>query len=197
MRTLALLPLALTLTGCASVLSSQPEDFNLNSAPSAFAPPPPSKGQHSRRGFWLNGGLGYGSHGCDDCDGRQGAPSGGLGLGGTLSQKVLLGVGTTGWYKKEDGVTLHVGTLAAITRFYPSATGGFFLLGGLGVGGIHTEVEGFGSVNDRGFGAVVGLGYDARIGRNVSITPFWNGFAIRASDADANVAQIGLGLTLH
>ena len=32
------------------------------------------------------------------------------------------------------GATLTVSTVTALIRFYPSATGGFFLLGGLGVG---------------------------------------------------------------
>lgn len=101
--------------------------------------------RHARKGFWFNGGLGYGSLGCDNCDGREGGLSGGLALGGTLSQKFLLGVGTTGWTKSEGGATLTVGTLDARVRFYPSATGGFFLTGGLGVGSISAELAGVGS----------------------------------------------------
>jgi hypothetical protein len=155
------------------------------------------QGKHRRDGFWFNGGLGYGSLGCEDCDGRTGALSGGLALGGTVSQKVLLGVGSNGWTKSENGAELTVGTLLAVIRFYTSATGGFFLLGGLGVGSIHGEVSGFGSDTETGYGALVGLGYDIRVGDNVSLTPFWNGFAANTSNADANVGQIGLGITLH
>jgi hypothetical protein len=110
---------------------------------------------------------------------------------------VLLGGGTTGWTKSEGGVTLTVGTLVALIRFYPSSTGGFFLLGGLGLGTIHAQVDGFGSESETGAGALLGLGYDIRVGRNVSLTPFWNGFAVRSSNADANVGQLGLGVTLH
>ena len=155
------------------------------------------RGRHARQGFWFNGGLGFGSLGCDDCGGREGSLSGGLALGGTLGPKVLLGGGTTGWTKSEGGVTLTVGTLVALIRFYPSSTGGFFLLGGLGLGTIHAQVDGFGSESETGAGALLGLGYDIRVGRNVSLTPFWNGFAVRTSDADANVGQLGLGMTLH
>jgi outer membrane protein with beta-barrel domain len=151
----------------------------------------------TRQGFWFNGGLGYGSLGCDNCDGREGGFSGGLSLGGSLSQKVLLGVGTTGWTKSEGGVTLTVGTLDARIRFYPSATGGFFLTGGLGIGSISAELAGVGSGSETGVGIVLGLGFDIRIGGNVSLTPFWNGFAVRSSDSDANVGQIGLGVTIH
>ncbi len=94
-------------------------------------------------------------------------------------------------------MTLTVGTVVALIRFYPSATGGFFLLGGLGLGTIHAEADGFGSDSETGGGALLGLGYDIRIGRNTSLTPFWNGFAARTSNADANVGQLGLSITLH
>lgn len=151
----------------------------------------------TREGFWFNAGLGYGSLGCQDCDSRTGALSGNLAIGGTVSPRFLLGVGTNGWTKSEDGVTLTVGTLTALARFYPSATGGFFLEGGLGVGSVSANVSGFGSSSESGAGVVLGLGYDVRIGKNVSITPFWNGVAINTGDGDANFGQIGLGITIH
>ena len=152
---------------------------------------------HSRQGFWFSGGLGYGSLGCDDCGGRTGGLSGGLALGGTLSPKLLLGVGTAGWTKSEGGATLTVGTLDARLRFYPSETGGFFLTGGLGLGSIGADVSGFGSASETGVGLLLGLGIDFRVGNNLSLTPFWNGFAVRTSNGNANVGQIGLNLTVH
>jgi len=153
----------------------------------------------TRQGFWFHAGLGYGSLGCDDCDDREGGLSGGLALGGTLgSGKVLLGAATTGWTKEENDVRLSVGTLLAIIRWYPSATGGFFLTGGLGFGTIKLSVEGLGSDSESGPAALIGLGYDIRVGRNVSLTPFWNGFGVKGDDeVDANVGQIGLGVTVH
>jgi len=154
--------------------------------------------RHARRGFWFNGGLGYGSLGCQDCDGREGGLSGGLALGGTVSPKVLLGVGSNGWSKSEGDVRLTAGTLTALIRLYPSSTGGFFLLGGLGAGSVRLDVSGFGHETETGWGALAGLGIDIRIGNNVSLTPFWNGFAIQTSDdTDANIGQIGLSLTVH
>lgn len=152
---------------------------------------------HPRRGLWFSGGLGYGTLGCDNCSGREGGLTGGLQLGGSVSQKVLLGGGTTGWTKSEGGATLTVGTVVALIRFYPSSTSGFFLLGGLGLGTISAEVVGFGSETESGAGVLLGLGWDLRVGRNVSLTPFWNGFAARTSNADANVGQLGLSVTLH
>ncbi len=150
-----------------------------------------------RHGFWFNGGLGYGSLGCDNCGSREGGLSGGLSLGGTLSPKFLLGVGTTGWYKDERGASLTTGTVDARIRFYPSTTGGFFLTGGFGVGSVRVAVDGFGSASETGAGAMLGLGYDIRIGSSLSLTPFWNGFAVRTSNTDANVGQLGLSLTVH
>jgi len=41
------------------------------------------------------------------------------------------------------------------------------------------------------------VGWDIRVGRNVSLTPFWNGFAMANDIADANVGQIGIGVTIH
>jgi hypothetical protein len=175
------------------------EGPSLEDAPPRLQDPPASAARtsHPRRGFWFSGGLGYGSLGCEDCGSREGGLSGGLQLGGSVSRKVLLGGGTTGWTRSEGGVTLTTGTVVALIHFYPSATGGFFLLGGLGVGSIHLEVDGFGSDTETGAGALVGLGYDIRVGENVSLTPFWNGFAASTSNYDANVGQLGLSITLH
>lgn len=151
----------------------------------------------ARQGLWFNAGLGAGSLGCDGCDSRESAMSGGLALGGTLTQRVLLGAGTAGWTKSEDGGALTVGALNAVVRFYPSVARGFFLLGGVGMGTINVEIDGFGSESETGSAAILGLGYDFRVGRNVSMTPFWNGFAVKTSNADANVGQIGVGVTVH
>jgi hypothetical protein len=166
----------------------------------ALLQPPAAAAQgrpQTRSGFWFNGGLGIGSAGCDGCDGRESAVSGGLAVGGTLGPKILLGAGTNGWSKSEGGATLTVGTLTAMIRFYPTATGGFFILAGLGLGSVTAELSGFGSETETGTGAILGLGYDLRVGNNVSLTPFWNGFATHTSNTDFNVGQLGLGVTVH
>ena len=150
-----------------------------------------------RHGFWFSGGLGYGSLGCQDCGSREGALSGNISLGGTLSQKVLLGVSTNGWTKSENGSSLTVGSLTAAIRFYPSPTGGFFLTGGLGLGTVSAGISGFGSASETGVAALLGLGYDIPVSHSVSLSPYWNGFALSYSGGDANVGQIGLGITVH
>ena len=153
-------------------------------------------GAHAER-LWFNGGLGIGSAGCDGCDGRESALTLTLSAGGTLSPKVGLGAGLNGWSKSDGGATITVGTLLAVIRFYPSASGGFFLQGGLGLGSVRVELTGFGSDTETGTGALLGLGYDIRVGNNVSLTPFWNGFATHTTNTDFNVGQVGLSVTVH
>jgi hypothetical protein len=158
-----------------------------------------AQAQHKqvRDGFWFSGGLGYGSLGCDGCGSREGGLSGDISVGGTISPRFLLGVGAAGWSKSEQGATLTVSTLDARVRFYPSRTGGFFVTGGLGLGTVRGSVSGFGSATETGVGTILGLGWDIRVARNTSITPYWNGFAMKNSNTDANVGQAGLAITLH
>ena len=153
---------------------------------------------HTREGFWFNLGFGVGSLGCSECeDARETGPTGGLALGGTLSNQWLIGAFSNGWTKTIDGATVTAGTLVVGARFYPSATGGFFLLGGIGIGRLEIEVPGFGSAAENGSGALLGLGWDIRIAPNVSATPFWNGAGIKVSGGDANFGQLGIGITIH
>lgn len=160
---------------------------------------PSASAQHPqvREGFWISGGLGFGSLGCQDCSDRESGLSGQLSLGGTLSQHVYLGASSNAWTKSENGATLTVGMLSAMVRVYPSSTGGFFLTGGLGIGSVKLDYSGFGSDSETGTGVLLGVGYDFRVGRNVSLTPFWNGFAVDYDPGDANVGQLGLSVTLH
>lgn len=149
-----------------------------------------------RQGFWFSGGLGMGSLGSDGGTSRETGVTGDISLGGTLSQRWLLGVGSSAWSKSENGGRLTVGTLDARVRFYPSATGGFFLTGGIGAGSVRASVGGI-SATDNGAGAIFGLGYDYRVARNASVTPYWNGFAMKSDNNNANVGQVGLAVTLH
>lgn len=151
---------------------------------------------HVRDGFWINGGLGYGSLGCEGCGSREGSISGDLSLGGTISPRFLIGAGSAAWSKSEQGATLTVGTLDARVRFYPSATGGFFITGGVGFGSVRGQVGGF-SATETGVGTILGLGWDIRVAKNTSITPYWNGFAMKNDNTDANVGQAGIAVTLH
>ena len=160
----------------------------------------PALGQRhaqTRKGFWFNGGLGYGTLGCDNCGTRTGGLTGGLSLGGTLNHHILLGVGTTAWTKSEGGATLTVATLDLRVLFYPSPAGGFFLTGGLGGGSINAALLGFGGATETGGGVVLGGGFDVRVAPMVSLTPFANIFGVRTANGDANVFQLGVSVTAH
>ena len=161
--------------------------------PNPSTPPPIEREAPEREGFWFNVGMGIGWLGCEDCLGRAKGLSGGLSPGGTIGRRVLLGVGTSGWAKSVDGEVLSVGTLDARVRVYPAGRTGFFITGGIGLGTASYGVED----TEIGAGAFLGVGWDIRVGRNVSLTPFWSGFAMANDNIDANVGQIGIGVTIH
>jgi hypothetical protein len=144
-----------------------------------------------REGFWFNAGLGYGSAQCDGCIPISGL-SGGLSLGGTISDRVILGAGTTGFARSVGFSTVTIGTIDARLRFYPVRRSGFFMTGGLGIGSITEN-----SVTDYGVGVVLGLGWDIRVKRNLSLTPFWNGIGVSNAVDRVGVGQFGLGITIH
>jgi hypothetical protein len=160
--------------------------------PRAPATPPADEEEPLREGVWFSVGFGFGSLGCENCIGRDSGLSGGLAVGGTLNQHVLLGVGTTGFARSVDGDLLSVGTLDGRVRVYPSRSSGFFLNGGIGLGSLSYLGE-----SEFGLGVMLGLGWDIRVGRNVSVTPFWNGSAMQNSNVDANFGQLGVGITIH
>jgi hypothetical protein len=149
--------------------------------------------KNQRDGFFIGFGFGYGSLSLEGADGTEGGLSGMLRIGGALSQKVLIGVETNGWTKSEGGATLTFGTLTGAVQFYPSANGGFFLTGGAGVATITlTDFDA-----EFGLGVLLGLGYDFRVGRSISITPFLNGFASSIEETNIGVGQLGVGVTFH
>ena len=152
----------------------------------------------TRHGFWANLGVAGGSLGCQNCDTRENGLSGAFAVGGALSQKVMLGVSSNAWTKSENGASLNVGAVTAMVRFYPSSKGNFFLVGGLGMGSISTKLTGFGRETETGGAAMLGLGYDLRLARNFSLTPFWNVVGVTTdNNNDANFGQLGLGFTIH
>jgi hypothetical protein len=169
-------------------------------APPRITAPEPAfenRGQHTREGFMFNVGLGFGSLGCEDCDGdRWNGASGGMMAGWAMTPKVMVGFGTSGFMGDAYGYNVQVGTFDGRFRFYFKETGpaaGLHVNLGAGVGHVMEE----GSDREFGFGLMFGAGWDIRVGKNVSLTPFWNGFAMSNSNVDANVGQIGIGVTIH
>lgn len=158
--------------------------------------------QHAqtRQGFWIGGGMGYGSMGlsCNGCAdvGREGGLSGYAKLGGSLRQNILLGVELNGWTKSEGGATVTMGNFSGAAYWYPMATQGLFIKAGAGYSNLSVD-DSFGSASDGGFGWLGGVGYDIRAGRNLSITPVANWFRGGFDGGSANVLQFGVGVTAH
>ncbi|HEU4681877.1 MAG TPA: outer membrane beta-barrel protein [Gemmatimonadales bacterium] len=155
----------------------------------------------TKEGFWIGGGMGYGSlgmscDGCGDVD-RQGGASGYFKLGGTLRPNVLLGVEGNAWRKSEGTSTVTMGNFSGAAYWYPMATSGLFLKGGVGYSTLRLDDDVIGDASDSGFGLLAGLGYDVRVSRNLSITPVANWFRGGFDGASANVLQLGLGVSSH
>ncbi|MGH7530447.1 MAG: hypothetical protein ACREMN_08710 [Gemmatimonadales bacterium] len=127
--------------------------------------------QRLHQGFW----IGFAPGGVGVADGEGLVYPLYLRLGGTIDQRLLLGVE---WF----GVVLddHPATIAenySLTAlFYPSTRGGFFAKAGLGLGRAASRCPDQPVDVISGVGMTVGAGYDVRIGRNVYLTPTVDGF---------------------
>ncbi len=169
--------------------------------------------EHARpQGFWIGFGFGDGSMGvhCGTCSTtRTGDVAGYLRLGGTVSQHVLLGGEVNGWAHSAGGVDQSLAFATGMVYWYPSATGAFYVSAGLGVMSF-TQSDGTNTVSAAAGTAEVGAGYDIRLGRNFSITPFLNSLATSAASFAINgqaltnasretmsLVTLGIGLTWH
>ena len=117
---------------------------------------------HEHKGFWIGFGLGGGVNMSEGLDGqRLGGGAGYLRLGGTPSQKVLLGFEGIFWGRDENSVGIARGNSTFTTIFYPSANGGGFLKGGVGwsnISRVTTSGNSTTSTSQAGFGLTLGTG---------------------------------------
>ena len=154
----------------------------------------------TRQGFWIGGGMGYGSMGlgCSTCAGvgREGSVTGYVKLGGTLRQNILLGVESNVWTKSQGTGRVTMGNFSGAAYWYPMPTQGLFIKGGAGYSRLAVD-DGVSTASDGGFGILGGLGYDIRAGRNLSITPVANWYRGGFNGGSANVLDFGVGVTAH
>lgn len=163
----------------------------------------PDVAEHrARQGFWASVGAGLGSRGlsCEFCMGsqREEGFATNFRIGGTLNRSVNLGASLTAWITKHPasrGGSYGVFTsLMGVAQVYPVSRAGFYFQGG---GGYIVDVIDDESVNE-GPGITFGIGYDARVGRNLSITPHVN--YLRTIDGDqgtSDLYQFGVAVTWH
>ena len=148
----------------------------------------------TREGFWISFGLGPGSLTCDGCDDRLNGTHVYVRMGGTLSQRLLIGGELNGWSKTEGNTTLTVTNVGPVVYFYPSANGGFFMKGGLGLAAASLEIGGF-SGDETGAGITLGIGWDARVGKGFALTPYFDILASNFDGGSLNTVAFGLGFT--
>jgi hypothetical protein len=149
----------------------------------------------TREGFWISFGFGVGSLGCDDCeDEREVGTNFNLRMGGTLSQRLLIGGEINGWSKKEGGATLTVSNIGPVLLFYPNPDGGLFLKGGIGMANTSLDLGSI-EIDESGVGITLGLGYDARVGRGFALTPYFDILGSSYDGGSFNQIAFGLGFT--
>jgi len=178
---------------------------------SVAAPAARAQYPQRRNGFWIGFGLGYGSANvtCDSCGSgsRTGGVTAFLKLGGTPSRNLLIGGAINGWSHESGCATETMANVTAFLYYYPAARSGLFLTGGLGFSDYRVDTSP--SVEGTGWGFTAGVGYDIRVGRNVSLTPVANfvyggvgdlsvsGGGTFATGWKQNVVDFGLGVTFH
>ncbi len=136
-----------------------------------------AQSRHRHEGFWIGFGIGGGVNTAANVDdGKRGGGAIYVRLGGTLSQRWLLGGEISAWGRQEDSilgdnsVSLTRSNATFTAMFFPSANGGFFLKGG--IGGANVELQaGNAKISEQGVGTTLGLGWDIKLGRNLYLTP--------------------------
>jgi outer membrane protein with beta-barrel domain len=145
-----------------------------------------------RAGFWFGIGGGFGSAGvsCDDECGAEGREGSGVALiegGWTLNPQTRLGLVFNFWSKDDKSdpdfaATVNLYNVSGAITYFPQPDTGFFVKGGAGVAIIDVDFSGLGSGATvdlgKGFGFMVGAGYDIPVWSRVAVTPavnFWYG----------------------
>jgi len=139
----------------------------------AASPPESARNVRERSGFQFGLGLGGGAmdFACDGCNfASETGFSGFLSLAGSVGEKMLVGVESTGWTKNESGTTAQVYSVMASVTEYLSATSGLFLRAGVGLVGYREDTDlGDRSASAAGFSGR--LGYEFGMG-GVAFVPY-------------------------
>lgn len=151
-------------------------------------------------GFWLSGGLGVGFTD-ENSAGDDAGPAIYLRMGGTPSDRVLLGGEVVGLSRDVGDATVSQANTTFSVLYYPASPGGFFAKGGVGVASavVSTDLAGGTFTSDEsGFGLTFGAGYDVRIGGNLYLTPNLDVLVQSFNDfADSNLFLFSLGIGFH
>lgn len=160
-----------------------------------------------RQGFFIGFGFGGGGGSVTGEGEDVNGGTGWLTLGGTVSPKLRLAADFQG-FSPEDNDDLEIGTSTFAALWYPSAQGNLFLKGGVGASRVTMHGPGPDGTG-AGFGTTLGVGYDLRVGRKISITPQFTLFGGRTgdiedddgnvlrNDVEFGVATLSVGVVFH
>jgi hypothetical protein len=165
-----------------------------------------------RQGVWVGVGLGAASTemDCSTCSNfRFTGPSGYVRLGVTVSRPLLLGVEFDGWRHSSSGIAERIGVASLVALWYPIPSGALYVKFGYGGMSYHAD-EGGDVLTAKARTPSLGLGYELRVRRNISLVPFVNGLASSSvqqyrngvpvgngNDFSLNLVQFGVGATWH
>jgi hypothetical protein len=160
-----------------------------------------------RRGFWLGLGVGAGGESYDLQPGTGYSsvlyrPTISVRLGGTVSQHLRLGGEVLSWINENGPAVESLSSALFVAQFYPAASTGFYLKGGLGIGRNAVDFEDGYGTGDTGFAGLVGAGYELRLGRRIYLNPVVDFVGHRYSDRlggsyRERLVNLGLGILLQ
>jgi len=151
-------------------------------------------------GFWIGFGLGGGwltQQGA--ADEAVGGGAGYIRLGGTPSERLLLGGEGSAWSQVEGNVT-HSRSNSTFTGYFYPTRRGFFAKGGIGLASARlTEQSGNTTITttESGLGTTIGVGFDIRVARNFFITPNLDLLYQRINDLESSVFLMSIGVIWH
>lgn len=129
-----------------------------------------------RGGFWGGFSLGAGGESFDLRDGLGYSdelyrPTVSLRLGGTVNPSVRLGGEVLAWINERDYEVESLSSFLFIGQLYPITSTGLYFKGGLGLGRNAVEFDEGGDLGDTGFAALLGGGWEIRVGRRWYLNP--------------------------
>jgi hypothetical protein len=167
---------------------------------------------NTRHGLWAGVGLGAGSAemDCSSCSNfRFTGLSGYIRAGVTLTRFLLVGVETDGWVRSSSDVDDRVGFASLVLVWYPIPSGALYVKAGYGGMQYHSDESGD-VLTAKARSVSLGLGYEVRVRRDISLVPFVNGLVTSSvqqyrnevpvgfgNDFSLTLVQFGLGVTWH
>lgn len=132
----------------------------------------------------------------------QGRLREGEGAGTTLRLRRSLRGEVLSWVNENGPAVESLSSALFVAQFYPLASTGLYLKGGLGIGRNAVDFEDGYGTGDTGFAGLVGAGYELRLGRRLYLNPVIDFVGHRYSDRlggsyREHLVNFGLGILLQ